>query len=70
MKNQDFWNNWPLCPLKERDVQSGDARLGVLFADKKPTVYLTNMFQANDLTKVEKIEYASWDELVQVWRVD
>jgi hypothetical protein len=72
------WPRWPLCPLKRK---SGDFHrddyCGFVIADKhRKTVYLGYIFGlpsgklSDAIAPLEKIEYATIDEMLEVWRVD
>ena len=78
IKRPNHWPRWPVLPVVFRD--SKDLQTGLVFADKKPVVYLEcNLFALNavpgktwdaKLKQFKTKEYPSFNELLDEWRID
>jgi hypothetical protein len=70
MEDIDHWPKWPVLPVKRRT--KNDTEIGILWAEKKPIIYLVNMYNIPpDLTKAPQISYESFQALVfDGWVVD
>lgn len=68
----DEWPRWPILPLVMRN-SSDPNDVGFLFAGEESRVYVGNIYGLNaetDLSTYKRIDYASFDDLLEIWRVD
>ena len=64
LSHPDTWGHWPWCPVKR------DGVMGCVFWNES-SVYLRNVFIAESLDGVEKVEYETLAALCEAgWRVD
>ena len=78
MGDPDKWPHWPLLPVKKWAITGKEDDIGVLIADNKPNVYLGNIWDIEKefhnikeiADKCTKVTFASFEELIKVWRVD
>lgn len=74
MQNPNLWPSWPYLPVKNRRNPMSNHGTGALAETSfpiKPTIYFMNIFIPQALSKVEKKDYNSFDELIaDGWAVD
>jgi hypothetical protein len=71
IQSQDEWPQWPVLPVVERKgMRSG------LVIPGPPNVYLVNLFDLSTgflrevLKDVKKVEYETFEDLLEDWRID
>ncbi len=80
IKDPLLWRKWPILPVKKISDNGEIPKFGFLLAIGKPIVYLTNMYDLQDLgittvkeimEKVDSKEYPNFESIVDDgWIVD
>ena len=78
MKNPVSWKQYPFLPIKSN--KTGKLQVGFLYADKKPVIYLENIFNIGEMgiqtikdlqSKIKFVVYVSFEDILRdEWIVD
>ena len=76
MQDPDKWPAWPTLPLVNNKGDYNQRQFGYLLdtsvlsrKPNEPTVYIGNIFDPHPTTD-EKIQYNTFEQLLEDWRID
>lgn len=74
LEHPEGWPCWPLLPMKKRKKDGGFPDIGLIHANERLTIYMTNMFDVRNYEELKKkshVDYKSSEDIIKDgWIVD